>query len=96
MADVSTVDSMRLTDLTPHIGDIPDRQAFVLFVHRLRDDYLRRGEEWENRSIDRFLEALAGWIEDSPGWYSNFNQNMPESGDWTLFARALDAATAYE
>uniref|UniRef100_UPI003F686B2E DUF7660 family protein n=1 Tax=Streptomyces polyasparticus TaxID=2767826 RepID=UPI003F686B2E len=65
-------------------------------MKRLREDHSRRGAEWENRTLDRFLEALAAWVEDSPGWYANFGQEMPPQGDWTLFARALSVARVYE
>ncbi|MFJ1702332.1 hypothetical protein [Kitasatospora sp. NPDC088346] len=84
---------MSLPQLDDHM---PDRAAFAAFVRNLREEFLQNGEEWENRTLDRFLEALASWVEDSPGWYRNFAQEMPEQGDWTFFARALDAATAYE
>ncbi|WP_405892283.1 hypothetical protein OG612_17365 [Streptomyces sp. NBC_01527] len=72
------------------------REALAAFVERLRDDYAQHGEEWENPTLERFLEALGAWITDSPGWYANFGQEMPPEGDWTFFARALDAARIYE
>ncbi len=31
-----------------------------------------------------------------PDRYENVGQSMPESGDWTFFARALAAAGVYE
>ncbi|MFI9272630.1 hypothetical protein ACIGXM_18150 [Kitasatospora sp. NPDC052896] len=81
----------------PPLNDhVPSREEFVAFVERLRDDFLERGDEWENKTLDSFLGALAAWADASPGWYRNFQQDMPESGDWTFFARALDAATVYE
>ncbi|BCJ34522.1 hypothetical protein Athai_20250 [Actinocatenispora thailandica] len=76
--------------------DVSSREELATFVRALQDDFARRGEEWENPTLDRFLEALAAWIKDSPGWYKNFGQSMPESGDWKFFARALAAAVIYE
>jgi hypothetical protein len=35
-------------------------------------------------------------MEDADGWYSNAGRNLPASGDWSFFARALLAATTYE
>ncbi|MBB1246083.1 hypothetical protein GL263_21370 [Streptomyces durbertensis] len=66
------------------------------FVRALHQEHLRQGHEWENRTLDHFLEALAAWIEDSPGWYRNAGQELPEAGDWTFLARALSAAAHYE
>lgn len=80
----------------PRDDEIPDREAFAAFLRRLHENCLQRGAEWENTTLDRFLEALASWVEDSPGWYRNHDVEMPERGDWTYFARALEAATLYE
>lgn len=81
--------------LTPD-DEVRSREELVSFVRELRQDYLRRGHEWENQSLDGFLEALAAWIRDSPGWYQNVGKDLPEGGDWTFLARALQAATVYE
>ncbi|ALO13464.1 Cytosine deaminase-related metal-dependent hydrolase [Streptomyces venezuelae] len=81
--------------LTPD-DEVLSRDELVALVRELRQDYLRRGHEWENQSLDHFLEALAAWIDDSPGWYRNFGKQLPEEGDWTFLARALQAATVYE
>lgn len=76
--------------------EIRSREEFVAFVRGLRQEYLRRGHEWENGSLDSFLEALAAWINDSDGWYRNVGKDLPHGGDWTFFARSLQAATVYE
>ncbi|MFI1438688.1 DUF7660 family protein [Streptomyces fructofermentans] len=81
--------------LTPD-DEVRSRDELVSFVEGLREDYLRRGHEWENQTLDRFLEGLAAWMHASPGWYQNFGKELPESGDWTFLARALQAATVYE
>jgi hypothetical protein len=81
--------------LTPD-DEVRSRDELVSFVQELREDYLRRGHEWENQSLDRFLEALAAWMRASPGWYQNFGKELPDGGDWTFLARALQAATVYE
>ncbi|MGP4051434.1 DUF7660 family protein [Streptomyces sp. 2A115] len=61
-------------------GEVRSRDDLVSFVRELRQDYLRRGHEWENRSLDGFLEALAAWMHDSPGWYQNVARVYQESG----------------
>ncbi|MFF4309570.1 hypothetical protein [Streptomyces sp. NPDC001507] len=81
--------------LTPD-SEVSSRDEFVAFVRELHQDYLRRGHEWENQSLDQFLEALAAWMDASPAWYRNLGKEIPEEGDWTFLARALQAATVYE
>lgn len=76
--------------------EIHTRDDLAAFIRDLHQDYLRRGHEWENSTLDRFLEALAAWIDDSDGWYRNFGKELPANGDWTFIARALGAATVYE
>ncbi|MGW1930936.1 DUF7660 family protein [Streptomyces sp. NPDC001919] len=88
----------RYLHLMPLIPDdvVRNRDELVSFVRELHQDYVRRGDEWENRTLDHFLEALAAWMDDSPGWYRNAGEELPERGDWTFLARALQAATVYE
>ncbi|MFE1763488.1 hypothetical protein ACFW81_04635 [Streptomyces angustmyceticus] len=81
--------------LTPD-SEVRSRDELVTFVRELHQDYLRRGHAWENQSLDRFLEGLAARMDDSPGWYRNFQKELPQEGDWTFLARALQAATVYE
>ncbi|MER0443935.1 hypothetical protein ABR738_05030 [Streptomyces sp. Edi4] len=81
--------------LTPD-SEVSSREEFVAFVRELHQDYLRRGNEWENQSLDQFLESLAAGMDASPAWYRSFGKKLPEEGDWTFLARALQAATVYE
>jgi hypothetical protein len=84
-----------LMSLAPD-DEIHSREDLVAFIRDLHQDYLHRGQDWENSTLDRFLEALASWTEDSGGWYRNFGKELPANGDWTFIARALSAATVYE
>ncbi|MFE0255799.1 hypothetical protein [Streptomyces sp. NPDC059010] len=67
--------------------------AFVRSLHRRHTE---DGSSWENADLPSFLEALAAWIDGADGWYSNTARELPAGGDWTFFARALQAATVYE
>ncbi|MER5890511.1 hypothetical protein ABT160_42355 [Streptomyces sp. NPDC001941] len=81
-----------------HLGadDVRSRPDLAAFVRALHLDYRRNGQQWENQSLEHYLEALAAWIDDADGLYRNRNLNMPQDGDWTFLARALEAATLYE
>ncbi|MFF1449665.1 hypothetical protein ACFVYF_16170 [Streptomyces sp. NPDC058274] len=76
--------------------EIHSREDLVAFVSALHQEYLRDGSEWENQTLDAFLEGLVGWLHGSAGWYRNFGKELPAAGDWTYFARALQAARNYE
>lgn len=87
----STVPSM--TTSPDHVGSREDLAAFVRSLHRsLAED----GSSWESADLASFLEALAAWIDDANGWYSNAGRELPANGDWGFFARALGAAAVYE
>ncbi|WP_404816992.1 hypothetical protein [Streptomyces thermolineatus] len=85
---------MQLPDDPAHRVD--SRAALSDHIRALRADLLERGGEWENPTLERYLDALASWIDDSPAWHRNFDQEMPADGGWTFFARALSAAVVYE
>ncbi|MFD9463015.1 hypothetical protein [Streptomyces sp. NPDC060027] len=82
-----------MTTSPEHVGSREDLAAFVRSLHRSHGE---DGSSWENPDLPSFLEALAAWIDDSGGWYSNTGRELPASGDWRFFARALQAATIYE
>ncbi|MFP3991341.1 hypothetical protein U9R90_28525 [Streptomyces sp. E11-3] len=73
-----------------------DREALCGFLRRLRQDFETSGAQWENRTLDSFLEALEAWVSDAPGWYANHGQELPADGGWMFMARALSAARFYE
>ncbi|MFC3994963.1 hypothetical protein ACFOVU_03500 [Nocardiopsis sediminis] len=77
-------------------SDVTGREELAAFIARLGAEFRERGEEWENTTLDRYLDSLAAWLRSAPGWYANTGRELPEDADWTLFARALAAATVYE
>ncbi|MFJ5095078.1 hypothetical protein [Streptomyces sp. NPDC088557] len=76
--------------------EVRSREALAAFVRDLRQDHLHRGWEGENQSPDHFLGALAAWRDDAPGRYRNSGRELPDGGDRTFLARALQTATVYE
>lgn len=53
-------------------------------------------KEWENSTLDSFLEATAACIEDIEGLYANMNVEFSEQSTWKLFAEILISAKYYE
>lgn len=73
---------------------IESRAELVSAIAKLRGE---DQTQWENTSVDSFLEALSAWIEDSDGFYANNGiQLNPDVASWQVFADALSAATVYE
>lgn len=76
--------------------DINTRTDFVEFVRALSKDYKQNKAEWENDDIGSFLEALAAWVEDIEGYYSNQGLTVPSCIDWKLVANMLMSGKIYE
>ena len=72
------------------------REDLARFLQEALSDLQNRPEEWENDTLERFLEAWAAWVEDLPGWYANRGETMPDQPDWNLLANMVMAARVYE
>jgi len=76
------------------VDKVHERTELAEFVRELAAEV--RSGEFENATLESFLEALSGWIEDMDGYFSNIGENTPAQPDWRLVAMMLRAATVYE
>ncbi|AYC40177.1 DUF7660 family protein [Streptomyces griseorubiginosus] len=82
--------------MTASPEQVNSREDLASFVRSLHHSHAEEGDSWENPDLARFLEALAAWIDDSDGWFRNAGRESPVNCNWSFFAQALQAATAYE
>lgn len=76
---------------------VTDRQTFIHFLQLLRQDFLSNPEQWENKTVPDFLEALAAYSSDIQGYYDNTKQNYnADEPSWLLFADIFKGAKIYE
>lgn len=59
-------------------------------------DLRNHPDEWENPTLERFLDALAASLEGLPGLYANRGERFPESPTWKILAEAVVMASGYE
>jgi hypothetical protein len=60
-------------------------------------DLLDNLENWENKTLPRFLEALNAYTEDIQGYYDNMKLNVnADKPNWSLFADIFKGARIYE
>lgn len=70
---------------------------FATVLAEVHADFERSGkDEWENNSLERYLDALAALGESLPQVYANRGEVMPEQPTWQMVARLLVRATGYE
>lgn len=79
------------------VGSLEDFIGFARALSRhfeLRHD----SDEWQQWNIGHYLEALASWLEDSPGPFmlEEWREIDRESPTWRGVAIMLDAARVYE
>jgi hypothetical protein len=75
---------------------VSSRDDFAAFVDALRSDLSTHPAEWENQTLERFLEALSAWVRDMDGYYQNHRRPVPATPDWRNVAEMLLAAKIYE
>lgn len=81
---------------TEAVQQIQSREDFAAFVRLLLHNREVKPEDWGNRDLPTFLEALAAWVEDMDGYYQNLGQPMPEQPSWMLLGQMFLAAKVYE
>lgn len=88
------------TGRTAQVSDLLDvrsRKDVLRVIREMIADYEQSGAaEWENGTLERFLEAFGGFINDLDGYFANHGKPTPAQPDWALLALLLVAATGYE
>ncbi len=76
---------------------VTDRQSFIKFLDLLRKDLLSNPENWENKTLPDFLEALSAYTEDIQDYYNNMKLGInADKPDWSTFADIFKGAKIYE
>lgn len=76
---------------------VTDRKSFIKFIDMLRVDLQTNPDNWENKTLDDFLEAISRYSEDIQGYYENTNQNInADHPAWQTFADIFRGAAIYE
>lgn len=76
---------------------IASKADFTDFVRLLFHNYRNHPNEWENGSLNLFLQGLVGFVENMEGYYQNLGAAVDlERPGWRVFADILLAARVYE
>ena len=89
-----------MATLPSHLNDqveaLQTREDLVAFVRDLIRDLRVNPGEWENLTLENYLEALASWVEDCEGYFQNRGEVTPSDPSWKLLGQVLLAAKFYE
>jgi hypothetical protein len=83
-------------ELYKEIKNINSKEEFIRFLGLLISDFKNNSDEWENKSIESFLEGIQSWVEDMEGYYENNNLSTPNNIDWGFFANVFYSGKIYE
>ncbi len=62
----------------------------------MRADLADHPHEWENHTLERYLDALAAMIDSVDSLLANRGENLPKQPSWALIAELLVGASGYE
>jgi hypothetical protein len=83
--------------LSQRVSAIETKADLATFVGELRQDLLSHPDEWQNLSLDHYLDSLSAWLADMADDYFQANgAKMPESPSWRALGEMLLAAKYYE
>jgi len=86
-----------MRDLVEQAAAVTSRADFLAFLEALRLDLRHQPGEWENDSLDSFLDGLQGFASDMDGYYRNAGEAVDvDVITWRMAAQMLLAATVYE
>jgi hypothetical protein len=72
---------------------VQNRTSFLAYLHALQHDCEAHPEHWEHQDVERFLAALATWLEDMGDVMTDARASTLA---WRDVARMLTAARGYE
>lgn len=73
------------------------KQEFIQFIENLKLDFIENKEQWENKTIEDYLEAISHYVEDIDGYYKNSNQDINlEKVNWKVLSDILKGSSIYE
>ena len=78
------------------LEDVETREDLVVFIKQMELEIANKECNWENTTLENYLEAMSGFVNDMNGLYINLNINIKNEPMWRVFARILQAATIYE
>lgn len=73
---------------------VETREDFAHFLSSVLSDFRATGaHEWENGTLERFLDGLAAFADAR---VADVPEQQQEDASWRLFAEMVQAATGYE
>jgi hypothetical protein len=66
-----------MDNLSDKAENVRNRSDLVDFISDLAEEF-EGGADWENRTIDQYLDGMGRWLQDSDGLYRNIGERFPD------------------
>ena len=76
--------------------EIATREEAVGVIMAMLNDLRKHRDDWQNASLEDFLEALAASMEDLDQTYAERGEKLPDQPTWQMVANLLVAASGHE
>lgn len=87
----------RFASISPDdLNHVATRGDAADIVRRMLADLRAHPTEWENHTLENFLDALEASLSGLPALYRNRGDHLADHPTWKLLAEALIMATGYE
>lgn len=83
-------------NLAKKAGAVQSRTDFVDFVDALRRDLVIHSQDWQNVSLEDYLQALSACAQDMENHYKRKRMEVPTILDWKVVAEMMLEAKFYE
>ncbi|MEU5914326.1 hypothetical protein [Micromonospora sp. NPDC047527] len=67
-----------------NLDQVVSRADVARVVNEMADDLRRHPNDWENLTLERFLDALSASLEALPGLYVNRGDSLPDQPNWKI------------
>ncbi len=75
---------------------VRNRSDLVAFISALRADLAAHPDEWQNLTLDGYLEAIQAWLDSAEGLRRNTGVDVDTLASFTFAATILSVGKIYE
>lgn len=75
-------------DISDKCEIVKTKRDLIMFIESLRTDLKTNKDEWENITLEHYLESIEAWMNDT--------EKLSEEPSWKAFANILLSGRFYE
>ncbi|WP_159882785.1 DUF7660 family protein [Paenibacillus puerhi] len=69
-------------------NEVKTKDDLAEFIQSLRIDLRTNNDEWQNLTLDQYLESIEAWVKDT--------SSLPEVPNWNILAQIMYVGKSYE